>query len=36
VLTTTRLIFAASCSGLSATTICAVEQFGLAMMLRFL
>jgi hypothetical protein len=26
------LIFAKSCSGLSATTSCAVEQFGLAMM----
>ncbi len=31
--TTTRLILARSCSGLSATTICMVEQFGLAMML---
>jgi hypothetical protein len=27
-----RLIFAWSCSGFSATTSCAVEQFGLAMM----
>src|SRR6201989_2164111 len=30
--TTTRLITALSCSGFSATTSCAVEQFGLAMM----
>ena len=34
--TITRLIVAASCKGFSATTSCAVEQFGLAMMLRFL
>jgi hypothetical protein len=32
--TTTRLILAKSCSGFSATTSWAVEQFGLAMMLR--
>ena len=32
----TRLIVAASCKGFSATTSCAVEQFGLAMILRFL
>src|ERR1700750_498025 len=29
--TTTRLMLALSCSGFSATTSCAVEQFGLAM-----
>ena len=34
--TITRLIVAASCKGFSATTSCAVEQFGLAMILRFL
>ena len=33
--TTTRLIVAASCSGFSATTSGAVEQWGLAMILRF-
>src|SRR3954452_15080004 len=32
VATTTRLMTALSCSGFSATTSCAVEQFGLAMM----
>src|SRR5580692_11960762 len=32
VATTTRLIFALSCSGFRATTSWAVEQFGLAMM----
>jgi len=32
VATTTRLMVAWSCSGFSATTIWAVEQFGLAMM----
>ena len=31
-----RLILNSSCSGFSATTIWMVEQFGLAMMLRFL
>ena len=36
VATTTRLIFALSCKGFKATTICAVEQLGLAMMLRAL
>jgi len=33
--TITRLIVAASCKGFSATTICAVEQLGFAMMFFF-